>query len=181
MYLMETHPHGTSFHRIMAYVLTRNPEMKSKKILNICLEVFYWRIQYLKLTAKKTKFVERKITEEKKETSYVTPITSNDFVVQEERSSVFPSKSDDPIEYFNLSFTDEVWNFIYKETQRYSTETFSMNELMSIIGVLLASRVTSQTRRRDYWSCSAIKRNLTSVRKTWVQTAYQRKTHSIWI
>ena len=58
-----------------------------------------------------------------------TPITSNDFVVQEEKSSVFPSNSDDPIEYFNLSFTDEVWNFIYKEIQRYSTETFSMNEL----------------------------------------------------
>ena len=40
---------------------------------------------------KKAKFVEREITEEKKETSYVTPITSNDFVVQEEKSSVFPS------------------------------------------------------------------------------------------
>ena len=36
----------------------------------------------------------------RKNKSYVTPITSNDFVVQEEKSSVFPSNSDDPVEYF---------------------------------------------------------------------------------
>ena len=81
--------------------------------------------------------------------------------MQEEKSSVFPSNhglldaclqvssnpcsnSDDPIEYFNLFLTDEVWNFIYKETQRYSPETFSMNELMSTIGVLLPSGVIKQ-------------------------------------
>ena len=118
---------------------------------------------------KKAKFVEREITEEKKETSYVTPITSNDFVVQEEKSSVFPSNhglldtflqvssnpwsnSDEPIEYFILFFTDEVWNFIYKETQRYSTETFSMSELMSTIGLKQEEETIGRLQQsREIW------------------------------
>ena len=62
------------------------------------------------------------------------------------------SNSDDPIEYFNLFFADEVWNFIHKETQRYSTETFSMNELMSTIGLKQEEETIGRVQQsREIW------------------------------
>ena len=67
---------------------------------------------------------------------------------------------DDPIDYFNIFFNDDVWQFIYDQTTQYSGHLFTMGELKATFGVLLASGTISQNRRRDYWSSSELKRNI---------------------
>lgn len=64
-----------------------------------------------------------------------------------------------PCEYFQLFFDETLFQFIHRESRRYSGVDFNMNELKAVFGVILASGIVSQPNRRDYWSSKAIKAN----------------------
>ncbi len=65
----------------------------------------------------------------------------------------------DPIDFFLTIFDEKIQTFIHEQTNLYSDVNASLNEILVVIGVLLASGVVTQSRRRDYWSSSSLKKN----------------------
>ena len=57
----------------------------------------------------------------------------------------------EPVDFFLQFFSDEVLNFIVNQTNDYALINLSTEELLVVIGVLLASGIVRQTRRRDFW------------------------------
>ena len=68
-------------------------------------------------------------------------------------------ENDEPVTYFRLLWDNDVRDFIMRETMAYSGESITVSELDAIYGVLAASGVVGQTRRRDYWSSKKLKNN----------------------
>jgi len=60
---------------------------------------------------------------------------------------------------FSLLFTDSIWEFLAVETSSYMHENITAEEIKTVFGVVAASGICSQSRRRDYWSSSTVKRN----------------------
>ena len=85
-------------------------------------------------------------------------MTSEFDVIQE--TSELSLENDEPITFFRLLWDNQVNNFILNQTEAYSGEPIQPNELDAVLGVLAASGVVSQTRRRDYWSSNDLKRNV---------------------
>ena len=71
-------------------------------------------------------------------------------------SAVHPENDPD---FFKLLFTDELMNTIYEETLKYSGVPFAKEELICVLGILIASGVVAYPRRRLYWSRNDLLRN----------------------
>lgn len=85
---------------------------------------------------------------------------TEEFEILEEKVVGFDD-CQEPIDFFMKFWTEEVMQFILEQTNSYSPETnVSLNELYAVFGVLLASGVVSQSRRRDYWSSNNVKKNI---------------------
>ena len=101
----------------------------------------------------------RKKTDEKCFT-YGTGVEDLTFQIESENSDLDLGNRSEPIDYFRLFFDDGLLSFIHIESMRYSGNVFTLEELKVVIGVLVASGVVSQSRRRDYWSSYERKKSL---------------------
>ena len=66
----------------------------------------------------------------------------------------------DPVDFFEKYWNNNLMEFILTQTNSYSDVNATLNELYSVFGVLLASGVVCQSRKRDYWSTNNLKKNV---------------------
>ena len=80
-------------------------------------------------------------------------------LVAEKQKAIGFDHCNDPVDFFLQFFSETVLDFIVKQINDYALIYLSIDELLSVIGVLLASGIVRQTRRRDFWSSNELKRN----------------------
>lgn len=75
----------------------------------------------------------------------------------------FPEALSEPVDFFNLLFSDEIIQYIVDETNSYAAIEVTVNELKATLGVLLASGIAPVNKRRQYWSNNLVTKNFAIV------------------
>lgn len=85
---------------------------------------------------------------------------NKNFEIQENNQIIFHSDQniEEPFAYFNKFFTNELFEHIVNETNKYAIErgesfNTSFNEIQLYIGIIIKMSIARLPRYKDYWSC----------------------------
>ena len=81
----------------------------------------------------------------------------NNEMIEENQNEL--NECEKPVDFFRLFFDSKLIESILIETERYTNESFTADQIYAVLGILIISGVLGYPRRRLYWSKSDLLRN----------------------